>query len=210
MQHFSTTDIKDWGRFYRANFINCLSGYKPVSLIGTVNEAGLFNLAVFSNIVHIGADPAIIGFINRPLEAAPHTIANIKATGQYTINHINPAFVAQAHQTSAKYPDGISEFEATGLTPVIRDGCTAPFVKESTVQYALQLAEIIPLTINKTFLVTGYVTHICLQEGIVKEDGFIELDKAGSIVSAGIDGYAAVTPQTRLQYAKPGETPKQL
>ena len=104
MQHFTINEIKEWDRFYRANFINSLQGFKPVSLLGTVNENGQPNLAIFSNIVHLGADPALIGFINRPVEAAPHTLHNIEVTGQYTINHIQPSFVAAAHQTSAKYP----------------------------------------------------------------------------------------------------------
>ena len=85
MQHISIVTIKTWERLYRANFINCLSGFKSASLIGTVNAVGQPNLAVFSSIVHLGSDPALIGFINRPLAAAPHTINNIKATGVYTI-----------------------------------------------------------------------------------------------------------------------------
>ena len=53
--------IESWERFYRANFINCLSGFKPVSLLGTINQQGQTNLGVFSNIIHIGADPALVG-----------------------------------------------------------------------------------------------------------------------------------------------------
>ena len=94
MQYFSIDEIKGWERFYRANFINSLQGFKPVSLLGTVSENGIPNLAIFSNIIHIGADPALIGFINRPVEAAPHTIQNIELTRHYTINHIQPSFVA--------------------------------------------------------------------------------------------------------------------
>ena len=66
--------------------MNSLSGFRPVSLIATINEQGVSNLGVFSNIVHLGADPALIAFINRPREAAPHTIRNIEIRGKYTIN----------------------------------------------------------------------------------------------------------------------------
>src|ERR1700712_843013 len=128
MQHFNCNTIKSWERFYRANFINSLTGFKPVSLIGTANKDGVTNLAIFSSIVHLGSDPALIGYINRPLASAPHTIDNIKATGVYTINHILPSFVEKAHQTSAKYETGISEFDAVGLTPVFKEGVIAPFV----------------------------------------------------------------------------------
>mgnify|MGYP000101847624 CR=1 FL=1 len=60
MQYFSINEIKEWDRFYRANFINSLQGFKPACLLGTVNERGQPNLAIFSNIVHIGADPALM------------------------------------------------------------------------------------------------------------------------------------------------------
>ena len=102
MLHFPINEIKKWDRFYRGNFINSLSGFKSVSLIGTVNNIGQPNLAVFSNIVHIGSDPALIGFINRPIEASPHTLSNIETTGFYSINHIQESFLQRAHQTSAK------------------------------------------------------------------------------------------------------------
>lgn len=210
MQQYSVETIKTWDRFYRANFINSLQGFKPVSLIGTVNKGGQPNLAVFSNIVHLGADPALIGFINRPMEAAPHTIQNIEVTGEYTINHIQSSFTAAAHQTSAKYSADQSEFTETGLTPVFKENFKAPFVAQSNIQYALQLVEIVPIHHNKTFLVIGTITGIYLEEGLVLPDGFIDLQKAGSIASLGIDGYYATTPVARYEYAKPGKAPVEI
>ena len=128
MKYYSINEINSWDRFYRANFINSISGFKPVSLISTVDKSGIPTLAVFSNIVHLGADPALIGFINRPRLAAPHTLSNIEQSGFYTINHIHPSFVAKAHQTSAKYDEGISEFDAVGLTPEFREYFQVPYV----------------------------------------------------------------------------------
>lgn len=210
MQHFSISEIKTWDRFYRANFINSLQGFKPVSLIGTVSEQGIPNLAIFSNIVHIGADPSLIGFINRPFEAAPHTISNIQSVGEYTINHIQPSFVAAAHQTSAKYAAGQNEFEEVGLTAVFKEDCKAPFVVESAVQYALQLVEIVPISFNKTFLVIGTITDVFLNDGLVNPDGFIALEKANTVTSLGIDAYYATTPIARFEYAKPGKEARRI
>ncbi len=210
MQHFSIGEIKNWDRFYRANFINSLQGFKPVSLVGTVNEQGIPNLAIFSNIVHIGADPSLIGFINRPTEAAPHTISNIQSGGAYTINHIQPSFVKAAHQTSAKYAGGQNEFEEVGLTAVFKGNCKAPFVAESAVQYALQLMEIVPISFNKTFLVIGTITDVFLNDGLVNPDGFIALEKANTVSSLGIDAYYTVTSIARFEYAKPGKEVKRI
>lgn len=191
-----------WDRFYRANFMNSLSGFRPASVIGTTDENNHTNLAIFSNIVHIGADPALIGFINRPVEAAPHTIENIEKTGIYTINHVAENFIQQAHQTSAKYPKTRSEFDATGLTEEYIDGFHAPFVKESFIKMGLTLEEILPISINKTFLVIGKVRLVCVPESIISKDGFLHIEKAGSICSNGIDGYYKSTLIHRYSYAK--------
>lgn len=204
MASYSISDIESWERFYRANFINCLTGFKSINLIGTVSEQGQTNLGIFSSIVHIGSNPPLIGYINRPLKTALHTLANIKATGVYTINHIHPSFLQKAHQTSASYEAGISEFEEVGLTPEFQENIVAPFVNESRVKYALSLQEIIPIQLNDTFLVIGKVIYIKIEEDIVSEDGFLHLDKANSICSNGLDGYYTTELIARYQYAKPG------
>jgi flavin reductase (DIM6/NTAB) family NADH-FMN oxidoreductase RutF len=164
---FTAGDWSKWDRFYRANFLNSLSGFKSASLIGSISENGVPNLAIFSNIVHLGADPALIGFVNRPLAAAPDTITNIRATGFYTINHIHETFYQQAHQTSAKYPAEVNEFEAVGLTEQYRPGIQPPFVQESKIQYLLSLKEVIPIQWNHTFFVIGAVEQVFLDESFI-------------------------------------------
>ena len=201
---YSISEIQSWDRFARANFINTLSGFKSLSLIGTVNEAGDSNVAVFSNIVHLGADPALIGFINRPLQAAPHTLANIQETGVYTVNLVTESMYKQAHQTSAKYPDGISEFEMTGLTPEFKQGCIAPFVAESPVQYYLKLLKVIPIELNGTFLVIGSLQSAFSSATIKEQDGYLDLAKAGILTSLGTSGYYKTEKIDNLPYAKVG------
>jgi flavin reductase (DIM6/NTAB) family NADH-FMN oxidoreductase RutF len=201
-KHFSLAEIQTWNRFTRANFINSLSGFKSLSLIGTVNGQGISNLAVFSNIVHLGADPALIGFINRPLSAAPHTIQNIQETGFYTVNLVTESMYMQAHQTSAKYADGVSEFEMTGLTEQFREGCSAPFVAESPVQYLMKLEQVIPIELNDTFFVIGSLQAAYLPAEIKEEDGFLDLAKAGILTSLGTSGYYKTEKINTLPYAK--------
>ena len=203
MASYNIADIDSWERFYRSNFINSLTGFKSVSLIGTVSEAGQTNLAIFSSVVHIGSNPPLVGYINRPITATSHTLANIEATGVYTINHIQPHFVEKAHQTSAKYAADISEFAAVELTPEFQENIAAPFVKESSVKYALTLQEIIPIKLNDTFLVIGKISSIHLDAAIVSQDGFLQLDKANSICCNGADGYYTTDLLGRYSYAKP-------
>ena len=205
MQQFTPVEWQSWERFYRANFINSLTGFKSASLIGTINAQGVPNLGMFSSIVHIGSDPALIGYINRPVAAAPHTLANIKANGFYTVNHIHPSFVDKAHQTSAKYPDEVNELKEVGLNEEYLDGIPVPFVKESAIKYLLSLKEIVPITLNATFLVIGQLEQVMISPSLnPTSDGFLELDQAGSICSNGLDAYYTTELVDRYDYARPG------
>jgi flavin reductase (DIM6/NTAB) family NADH-FMN oxidoreductase RutF len=210
MRHFTLQEVKSWDRFYRGNFINSISGFKSVSLIGTVDSNNNANLAIFSNIVHLGADPALIGFINRPREASPHTLSNIEETKTYTINHIHADFLDKAHQTSAKYKKEESEFDKTGLTPLWTEDSKAPYVKESSLRYALDLQEIIPLKQNDTFLVVGAIKNIYVPIVAIQPDGFVDLEKVGSLASLGTDGYYKTSLLKRYSYARPNQDPTEL
>lgn len=202
-QFYDLAKIASWDRFYRTHFINSLSGFKSASLIATANAARQTNLAIFSNIVHLGADPALIGFVNRPKEAAPHTIANIEATGIYSINLIDAGMVEKAHLTSAKFPEGVSEFKAVQLTPQWEEGFACPLVRESKVKYMLSLQQIIPIEMNRSFFVIGAVQAVWVEDALLEEDGFIALEKADIVTSLGIDGYYTTQRMNRYAYAKP-------
>lgn len=203
MKHYSLADLANWDRFTRANFVNSLSGFKSASLIASQDKDQNLNLAIFSNIVHLGADPALIAFVNRPLEAAPHTLRNIEATGFYTINHIAADQIAQAHQTSAKYADGVNEFTEVGLSPIHLADFSVPFVAGSPVQYAMKLEQIIPIELNNTFLVIGSLQHAFVDPACMDADGFLNLDAAGSVSSLGLSAYYETNLLGKFPYARP-------
>ena len=208
MKQYTTEDIKNSDRIYRANFINSLTGFKPGNLIGTISKTGIPNLAIFSSVVHLGADPALIGFIQRPLTATSHTFKNIMDTGVYTINHIHHSIAENAHYTSAKFDAGISEFDACGLAAQYIDHFTAPFVQESRVKMGLQFVEAIPIKHNNTILVIGSIQHILLADDLQEQDGTINLASAGTIACSGLDTYYTATKLAQYPYAKADQLPR--
>jgi flavin reductase (DIM6/NTAB) family NADH-FMN oxidoreductase RutF len=199
--NYTQGDIENMKTRFRTNFINSLSGFKSANLIGTANETGLTNLAVFSSVVHIGANPALLGFISRPHSTPRHTLENILATKYFTINSIAADFIAQAHQTSARYQ--ISEFEATGLTAEYRDGFFAPFVQEAVIKIGLSLADIIDISLNDTKLVIGKIECLYLPENIILADGNIDLEAAETVTISSLDTYHRTQKIARFPYAKP-------
>lgn len=187
----------------RAQFINSISGFRSVALIGTTDTNGQTNLAIFSSIVHLGSNPPLLGFIMRPDSVERHTLTNIMDTGFYTINHIHQKMYEQAHQTSARYPKTMSEFDATQLTPLFKEGFIAPFVAESHIQLGMEFKERIPISINQTSMIIGEIKWIHFPDHCLSEDGFLDIEKAGSITSTGQDSYHTTQLLQRLEYAKP-------
>jgi flavin reductase (DIM6/NTAB) family NADH-FMN oxidoreductase RutF len=186
----------------RAHLVNSAGGFKSVCLIGTADKQYHANLAIFSSIVHIGTNPPLICFIIRPGSADGHTLSNILSTGVYTINHINENIYRQAHQTSARYPKHVAEFDATGLTREYKDDWAAPFVKESTIQLAVEFKEHIELTINNTIMVIGLIRQLYFPDDCLYDDGYIDIEKAGTLSCTGLDSYHTARRLERLNYAK--------
>lgn len=203
MKRFPSTAIKELEKRYRTNLINSLSGFKSVNLIGTVNANGKTNVSVFSSVVHLGANPALMGFIMRPVTVTRDTYNNILASGYYTFNHIAADFFADAHQSSARYPAEVSEFEATGLEPEFKDDFPAPFVKGSPVQIGLAFREKVEIQLNGTILMIGEVQELYVPENCLHQDGYLDIEKAGTITVSGLDTYHTTQKLARLSYAKP-------
>jgi len=187
----------------KTHFINSLGGFKSISLLGTINGSGQTNLAIFSSIFHIGAHPPLIALIFRPSPPERDTLRNLLETGFYTINHINETIYKQAHQTSARYDDGISEFDVTGLKPEFKNNFKAPFVKESNIQIGVEFKERIDIIINNTIMIIGQIKEVYIPENCLGEDGFIDLEKANTITCSGLDSYHKTMKLDRLSYAKP-------
>ena len=187
----------------RAHLINSIGGFKSVALIGSIDLQGQTNVAIFSSIVHIGSNPPLLSFIMRPDSVERHTLANILETGFYTINHINAQIYEQAHQTSARYPKSMSEFDATCLTPQFKNEFVAPFVEESQIQLAMEFKERLDISINQTIMIIGEVKAIHFPSDCLAPDGFMNIEKAGTITVAGLDSYHTTQPLQRLPYAKP-------
>lgn len=202
-KHISLDAILGMEKQEKVHFINSLAGFKSVALVGTVDKKGKTNLAIFSSLMHLGANPALIALIFRPSPPERNTLNNLLETGFYTLNHINEKIFKQAHQTSARYDAAISEFDKTGLTPLYINDFKAPFVQESFVKIGMEFREKIDITINNTIMVIGEIVQVDFPKNCINKDGFLDIEKANSITCSGLDSYHKTIQLDRLSYAKP-------
>jgi flavin reductase (DIM6/NTAB) family NADH-FMN oxidoreductase RutF len=201
--HYTRDQINNLEKIKKINLINSCSGYKSANLIGTISKEGITNVAVFSSVTHLGSNPPTLGFILRPTTVPRDTYKNILESGVFTINHIFENIIEDAHHTSAKYEEVISEFDITGLEDEYYNDCIAPFVKGSPVQMEMKFIEEYHIKSNNVIHIIAEIKNLYVKDDILNEDGFLDLAKGKVAAINGLDAYAIADNNTRFNYQRP-------
>ena len=208
MTFFSEEDILQMPKVKRLNIINSITGIKPANLISTIDENNRHNLAIFSSVVHLGSNPALIGFILRPQEKIRrHTYENILENGYYTINHLPNHKTLEGHYTSAKFDKETSEYDVCHFTPEFQHEFPVPYVKESFLKMGLKHVESIPIKYNGTVMIVGKILQVYVAKSSLSEEGYINLEEAKSVGISGLNTYYDLKKIASYPYARPHELP---
>tara|TARA_Y100001980_G_C14477192_1_gene256318 strand:+ start:275 stop:925 length:651 start_codon:yes stop_codon:yes gene_type:complete len=209
MKNLSKKDIMKMDRFDRVNLISSVSGIKAAMLIGTISKHNISNVAIFSSIIHLGSNPALIGLLIRPqTKRVSDTYQNIKSNKSFTINHVNKNIISKAHYTSAKTSSNTSEFDDVGLTEEYIGNLQSPFVKEADVGLGLIYCDEISLS-NKCILVIGEIDNIKLRNDLADVNGLINLSNYNSIGVDGIGHYYKLNLTKNYEYVGTRKVPKE-
>mgnify|MGYP003637982056 FL=1 len=208
MQFFNQEDIHNLDKIYRIKLINSCSGFKSANLLGTISTKGITNVAVFSSVTHLGSNPPTLGFILRPTTVPRNTHKNLKDVGYFTINHIWEEVIEDAHHTSAKYPDDISEFDMTNFEAEFKGNFKAPFVKNAPVQMSMKFIEEIYVPSNDVMLVVAQIQELYVKDELLQNDGLINLSLGNVATINGLDAYAIPKFKKQLTYQRPKEIKK--
>tara|TARA_A100001011_G_scaffold36844_1_gene35002 strand:+ start:2753 stop:3382 length:630 start_codon:yes stop_codon:yes gene_type:complete len=203
MKYFDTNAIKNLKKVYKLNLINSITGYKSANMIGSRSNSGVENLAIFSSITHLGSNPALLSFTLRPNTVPRHTYKNFKENQVFTVNHVTLNQIEEAHHTSAKYDEEISEFNQTSLNPEYKNDFYAPFVKGSPVQLGCRYLNEYDIIENGCVLIVAAIEHIFIENQLLKDDGWVKLEDGDVMTINGLDGYALPKLRKRLDYARP-------
>jgi len=207
-----TEDLwNDWEPRFRAQFFNSVCGPRQVGLLTTFSPDGVANAAVFSQTLHVSANPPQLGFLFRPLTAEHQGLRYLRAQGAFGFHLMSGGIEAAAavHQCSAKYPEGASELDAQGLEWSAFEHVHAPRVHAATVAYGLKLTEEHVLA-QGTVLVVGSVVEVQLSDSVqLGPDGFANLP-VDLLTAQGLDSYHHSTSVGRFTYAQPDRKPQVL
>jgi flavin reductase (DIM6/NTAB) family NADH-FMN oxidoreductase RutF len=208
MIHHDLPQLDQWPSRKKAHFINSIVGYKSVHLIGTHHD-GWSNLSIISTLTHLGSNPALIGFVLRPTTVPRHTYELMKKNPFFTVNNISESMLMRAHQCSAKYEEGTSEFEAVGFKEEWKGQQKAPYVEQSPIQLGCEWINEWPIEENGCRFLVAKIHEVFIEETLMGDDsdGFVSLDKAQLVSASGMDAYYKPRFLHRQNYAKPDVEP---
>lgn len=169
-------------------------GPRPIAFASTVDANGTPNLSPFSFFNLFSSNPPILVFSPARRvrnNTTKHTLINCETTKEVVINIVNYDIVQQMSLSSTEYPDGVNEFEKSGLTMLASD-IVKPFrVAESPVQLECKVNDIVALGTEGGAgnLVICKVVKIHIDEAILDEKGNIDQHKIDLVARMGGNWY---------------------
>ena len=181
---------------------------RPIAFASTVDEDGRPNLAPFSFFNVFSANPPVLIFSparRGTNNTTKHTYENVNAHPEVVINIVDYAMVQQCSLASTEYPEGVSEFEKTGLTP-LESEVVKPFrVKESPVQLECKVTDVQELGSEGGAgnLVICEVVRIHIQDRVLTPEGKIDPLKMDQVGRCGGIYYNRVDANSLFEIPKP-------
>ena len=123
-------------------------------LVSTANSQGVSNAAPFSFVMPVSTNPPIIAVA---MVATRHTLANIRATGDFVINVPGEDILKQLMICAQPLPPGISEIKEAGLTEQKAAQVGSPRIKECLAWFECRLREEIPA--GDHLIILGDIVH---------------------------------------------------
>ncbi len=165
---------------------------RPIALVSTIGEDGVFNLAPFSAFTTVALKPALVGLsISRTREGQKKdTVANIEFSRDFVVNIVTETLAEAMNVTATPYPSDVDEFKEVGLTPVRADIVKSPMVAESPVNMECRLVQI--LEFGEAPRISNFIIGEVVRVHVKDEfwvDGEIQMTKLRAVGRLGADFY---------------------
>ncbi|MFB7641820.1 flavin reductase family protein [Peribacillus butanolivorans] len=119
---------------------------RPVALVTTQSETGVFNIAPFSFFNIVSSNPPMISVsVQRKKGVSKDTARNAIETGEFVVHITDEDNVVDANQTAAELPAVESELRLTNFTTTASDKVAVPGLREAKVRLECKLERAIPL-----------------------------------------------------------------
>ncbi|MBS1568225.1 MAG: flavin reductase family protein [Bacteroidetes bacterium] len=185
-------------------------GPRPIALASTIDAQGRPNLSPFSFFNAFGANPGILIFspARRGRDnTTKHSYHNVKAVPEVVINAVTWSMVQQVSVASGEFPEGINEFEKSGLTPVASEKVRPFRVNESPVQFECKVLQVIETGTGggAANLVVCEVVMVHVDEAVLGPDGKIDQRKIDLVGRMGGPTYCRAHGDALFDLAQPNQ-----
>ena len=168
---------------------------RPIAFASTIDKNGNPNLSPFSFFNVFSANPPILIFSPARRvrnNTTKHTLENVLETNEVVINVVNFDIVHQMSLSSTEYPEGINEFEKSGLHMLESDLVKPYRVAESPVQFECKVNEVVALGEEGGAgnLVICQVVKMHIDSEVLNNEGQIIQEKLDLVSRAGGSYYS--------------------
>lgn len=168
---------------------------RPIGWISTLDENGVANLAPYSFFNALCDTPPMVMFAStgqKPdQENGKDSLANIRATGEFSVNIVSYALREPMNQSAASFPADVDEFEAVGLHKAAGNAIKAPHVAEAPAVLECKLFKIIGLPGAANTMVIGEVVGVHLKDDLIV-NGRLDVTRYAPLSRLGYMDYARV------------------
>ena len=185
---------------------------RPIAFASTVDEQGRPNLAPFSFFNVFSANPPVLIFspARRGRDnTTKHTLENVLRVPEVVVNLVDYAMVQQCSLASGDFPEGVSEFEKAGLTPVASETIQPFRVAESPVQLECKVVRVNPLGDGPGAgqLVVCEITRVHVRKDVLGVDGRPDAHLLDLVGRCGGNWYVRAAGEALFEVAKPLAAP---
>ncbi|MDX2344186.1 MAG: flavin reductase family protein [Acidimicrobiia bacterium] len=139
-------DLNDLAGIDRYKLLTGLVIPRPIGWVGSVDVDGHRNLAPYSYFNVVAATPPTALFsAGRPGGRIKDSLANVLATGVFTLSIVDESLTKAMHASSEQFPPDVDEFEQVGLTAVTGVAVAAPYVGEALAVLECRVSQIVDL-----------------------------------------------------------------
>ena len=160
--------LEDLSTQDRYKFLSAVVIPRPVGLVTSKDQDGLYNAAPFSFFNVFSEDPAIVvlGLGAKHNGQAKDTLKNIKTTKQFVVNMVDKSIIGAMHICSAEVPSDESEIDYAGLTLADSQAINVQRIAQAPVSLECELFQIMELTERRS-LILGEVKAIHISDEII-------------------------------------------
>lgn len=176
---------------------------RPIAWVGTRSPKGVANLAPFSYFNAVANHPPMVAISMSIHNGRPKdTLANISATGCFTVNLVSRDLAERMNVTSAEVGPDVDEFALAGLTAIEGDRVDAPRIGEARWSAECVLDRVLTLgaTPHESGLALGEIVRFHVEERLL--DG-TRVDQEALDAVARMGGPTYSDTRRRFDLARP-------